>query len=115
MAENTQSIVGSSTPIGYPKLAEHIGNHPNLASFRRFAALNARNLLYFQAELIELEEELEKVEQRDHKLWQDGTGDDYTATWYWLGGKGGNDQNKDQLDLVRKLRELLYQYSQCPF
>jgi hypothetical protein len=115
MAEDTQSIAELSTPRGYPKLAEHIGDHPKIASFRRFAALNARNILYFQAELLDLEAELKKVEQRDDKLCQSGAGNDHAATWYWLGGEGGTGQNEDQLNLVRRLRGLLYQYSQCPF
>jgi len=102
----------TTTPLGYPKLAEHFGEHPDFASFRRFGALNSRNLLYYQAELLELEEELEGVERRDNNLSKSGTGNDRAATWYWLGGKGSEIQNnKDQLDLVLKLRGLLHQYS----
>lgn len=102
----------TSTPSGYPKLAEHFGEHPDFASFRRFGALNSRNLLYYQAELLELEEELEGVERRDDSLSKSGTGNDRAATWYWLGGKGKETQNNnDQLLLVMRLRELLQQYS----
>lgn len=100
------------TPIGYPKLAERIANYPNLASFRMFAALNARNILYFQAELLELEKELRQVEADDQALFLGGSRDNYAASWIWLSGGGRNNPNTTQLQLVKRLRGLLYDYSQ---
>ena len=58
---------------GYPKLARFIGERPGFAIFRRFSELNARNLLYLQAELLDVEEELYETEfddQRDQDLKQ---------------------------------------------
>jgi hypothetical protein len=58
---------------GYPKLARFIGERPGFAIFRRFSELNARNLLYLQAELLDVEEELYEAEiddQRDQDLRQ---------------------------------------------
>jgi hypothetical protein len=58
---------------GYPKLARFIGERPGFAIFRRFSELNARNLLYLQAELLDVEEELYETEiddQRDQDLRQ---------------------------------------------
>lgn len=58
---------------GYPKLARFIGERPGFAIFRRFSELNARNLLYLQAELLDIEEELYETEmddQRDQDLRQ---------------------------------------------
>ena len=43
---------------GYDRFAQFMGTHPKLAISRRFGALNLRNLLYLQAELIYLEDEL---------------------------------------------------------
>jgi hypothetical protein len=113
MATNiSQPAVPGPTPLGYPKLAEHLGEHPDFASFRRFGALSSRNLLYYQAELLELEEELEKLERRDSDLSKNGLDEDRASTWYWLGGRGCEEQsNKDQLKLVLRLRGLLQQYS----
>lgn len=48
---------------GYPKLATLLGTTQNYAIYRRFAALNARNLLYHQAKLNHLEHELHDLEQ----------------------------------------------------
>lgn len=97
---------------GYPGLAEHLGKHPDFASFRRFGALGARNLLYYQAELLELEENLRDIELRDKTDCLNNRTGDRAATWYWLGGKGRRDLgNEDQYNLVCRLRVLLQQYS----
>jgi len=51
--------------VGYPKLAEKMKIYPTVAIFRRFNALNARNLLYIQSELSHYENELKKLELLD--------------------------------------------------
>lgn len=42
-------------PIGYPCLSEQMGIKPETLIFRKFVALNARILLYMEAELVDLE------------------------------------------------------------
>ncbi|KZF22469.1 hypothetical protein L228DRAFT_246760 [Xylona heveae TC161] len=49
---------------GYPQLAHEVGTEPSWLIFRRFSVLNARNLLYYQAELVQLEHELNELEAR---------------------------------------------------
>lgn len=44
---------------GYPALAEVMSTNDGLDIFRRFSALNALNLLYMQAEILDLELELQ--------------------------------------------------------
>lgn len=53
--------------MGYAALAKLMSRHSQLAIFRGFSDLNTKNLLYFQAELIELENELNRKqhEQRN--------------------------------------------------
>lgn len=51
---------------GYPGLAKVMGPHPGMALFKRFAVLNARNLLYMQAELIDLELQFDILTSQDH-------------------------------------------------
>jgi hypothetical protein len=46
----------------YSRLSKLIGTHQDLAIFRKFASLNAKNILYMQAELIHLQAELENIE-----------------------------------------------------
>jgi hypothetical protein len=57
---------------GYTKLASLLGAHPDLAIYRRFGKLNAKNLLYLQAELVSLEERLEECVKKDQ---ESGDGD----------------------------------------
>lgn len=53
--------------MGYPMLAGLMGLRPQMGIFRRFAYLNAQNLLYMQAELVCLEKQLKEVQDRDAK------------------------------------------------
>ena len=50
---------------GYTKVAELMGRHPELAMVRKFRTANMKNLLYMQAEITYLEEELHQMERRD--------------------------------------------------
>ncbi|MCJ1307123.1 hypothetical protein MMC25_000769 [Agyrium rufum] len=50
---------------GYPKLAGILGLKPEIAIFKRFAKLQAENLLFLQAELLQLEQDLEEIVLED--------------------------------------------------
>lgn len=49
----------------YSKLAAVMGTHEELAIFRQFSALNTKNLLYMQSELVHLECELASIASED--------------------------------------------------
>ncbi|KAL8696341.1 MAG: hypothetical protein Q9224_002847 [Gallowayella concinna] len=51
----------------YNKLATVMGDHQELAIFRRFQRLNAKSLLYMQAEILHLESELDMIELEDKR------------------------------------------------
>lgn len=51
----------------YSGLAAFMANHPDIAIFRTFSKLNTKNLLYYQAEIALLEEELNRIEIEDRK------------------------------------------------
>ncbi|KAK6541920.1 hypothetical protein TWF694_007696 [Orbilia ellipsospora] len=53
---------------GYPSTAAIISTDPELSVYRRFDRLNARNFLYYQAELMYLESELDKMDEEDRIL-----------------------------------------------
>ncbi|KAF1950478.1 hypothetical protein CC80DRAFT_426686 [Byssothecium circinans] len=101
---------------GYPKLAGRMGAMPEVAMFRRFGALNCRNLLYLQSELVELENKLRRLEYEDS---QSTVGDKrFFARDHWL--LMASTQMKDgvlrsgdtkQLDLVRQIRGVLKEYN----
>lgn len=87
--------------------------------FRRFGALNARNLLYLQNDLVMLEQELKLVEAEDAKS-DKGKKERYSRNAYWLSNsderiKGQlRDGDTRQRDLVLQMRSLLNEYSMSP-
>ena len=50
---------------GYPKLSSLMASYPTAAIFRRFGELNMLNLLRLQAELQDLEAQLQEVRDED--------------------------------------------------
>lgn len=96
---------------GYPRMAAHMGLIPETAMFRRFGALNFRNLLYFQSELATIEDDLNELEWEDNKSPM-GKKQDYVRDYYWLGSAtAARDGDAKQRELVMKLRETLDRYS----
>ncbi|KAJ4348947.1 hypothetical protein N0V95_005032 [Ascochyta clinopodiicola] len=97
--------------IGYPKLAAKIEILPEAAIFRRFGALNAQDLLYYQAELTYLEQALRAQQKLDHDD-QKGHGKSYATNWIWLKNSTA-EGNGRQLDLVLEIREKLAKYNKA--
>ena len=95
--------------VGYPKLAAKIEILPEAAIYRRFGALNAQNLLYYQAELTYLEQKLREQQKLDSND-QKGHGQSYAINWFWLKHSKTEGDGR-QLDLVLEIRELLAKYS----
>ena len=102
---------------GYPKLAGRMGVMPEIAMFRRFGALNARNILYMQNELVILENQLKQFEVEDSKS-KEGKKRFYRRNSFWIqtSDMEVNDEPRDgdkrQLDLVMRMRKLLHEYSE---
>jgi hypothetical protein len=86
-------------PKGYPKLAARTEVQPELAIYRRFGALNAQSLLYYQAELVDIEEKL--IAQQEQE---------YASNWFRL-KDSAIDGDMKQLNLVVRMREILKDYS----
>jgi hypothetical protein len=80
----------TSTPhIGYGLVSEFISSDADLNIFRRFLALNARNILYLQSELMELEARLEQLDEEANDRTR---GNDVWAqprSWRAIKKKGG--------------------------
>ncbi len=94
---------------GYAKLARTMGRYPELAIFRAFRTLNMQNLLYLQAELMTLEQNLEVIAILDNTSGNPGK-EAYQNSWAAL-SKSKNEGDTMQLDKVLTIREKLKEYS----
>jgi hypothetical protein len=103
---------------GYPRLADEIGRQPELGIYRKFPALNAQDLLYMQAEIIELEWQLRHTEKEDSEC-NDEWRPRYSEDWWILEnaarleGYHEDHPSLKQRNLFQRLRPLLAQYSKC--
>lgn len=93
-------------PIGYGAVAAAMDADTDLAIYRRYGALNARNILYLQSELLVLEERLQQLD-----VDADGPGNsaDVRAvprSWYNL-----EKQHGEHLEVVMLIRDRLEKYS----
>ncbi|PVH73652.1 hypothetical protein DL98DRAFT_606918 [Cadophora sp. DSE1049] len=101
-------LAKSGAPEGYPQVAEFMGEYPTLAMVRRFRGLNARNLLYLQAELVLIEKKLQEVEKADAK--NDAT-KQYSKDYFWLMESATESEGGDQWRLIMEMRDKLREYN----
>jgi hypothetical protein len=101
---------------GFPSLAAFIASdndHTSLV-FRRFDLLAARNLLYLQSELAEMEAQLETFDAEDHKV-EDGSLDMKCCAMKWEKFRDmsatGNEEATKRMDLILAIRKKLKEYS----
>lgn len=97
---------------GYQKLAALMGSHPCLSIYRQFAALNFKNLLYMQAELVHLEAQLSAIVQEDNES-RDPKRDQLECCWILLKESANMPGKNLQWDKMMQIRERLKEYSQC--
>jgi hypothetical protein len=125
-----------SGPIGLQGLSIQIAEDPFLSSFRQFAALNARNLLFLQSELATFERKLLELDARlqatndvanhgtrqgeygttrkDEKRVEDTSGaeeDRQARTSENGNGNGNKDQSNEIRELNLQIRDALDTYS----
>ena len=86
------------TRKGYPKLAAWMAKHPETAIFRKFGDLQLRSLLYMQARLISLEQDLDILAERDSNL-------DYDCDYQALADSSEDGEGEDGLQ-KQKLLEI---------
>ncbi|KAK8132172.1 hypothetical protein PG999_000345 [Apiospora kogelbergensis] len=99
---------------GYTKISNLMGCQDTCAIYRRFRRLNSLNLLYLQAELTHLEEELEILAKRDAA---DPERQFHARDWWSLahnndeGDEGYDEEAAEQWEKVLEVREKLEQYN----
>ncbi|KAL6714013.1 hypothetical protein ACLMJK_008507 [Lecanora helva] len=97
---------------GYEKLASLMSSYRGINMYRQFAALNAKNLLYMQAELTHLEAQLSDVIREDSALAATGDVTKESFPFSWSGLKASEDHGGDKLQyrLVMEIRIALDKY-----
>jgi hypothetical protein len=94
---------------GHTKVARFMAHHGEMGILRRFKDLNFKNLLYLQAELVELEKELEDLSRADNAA-IDSPRASYQKHWPLL-RESKSDGSGDQWAKVLQIRKTLKQYS----
>ncbi|KAH8751521.1 hypothetical protein BGZ57DRAFT_973954 [Hyaloscypha finlandica] len=92
---------------GYAKLAQLMATHEEFAILRRFKTLNYQNLLYLQAEIVHLEQELAKLVNRDLAHLDRG---DFAKDWWTLAHANGAEAQQ-QWKKILKIRKKLGKYN----
>lgn len=99
---------------GYPSLAEFITSDRSKSTviFNRFDRLSARNLLYLQAELVELEARQDAFDKEDASADLDGK--QSRRDWGVFKKRSEdplNQRERDRMELVKQIREKIKEYS----
>ncbi|GFG18860.1 hypothetical protein IFM5058_09441 [Aspergillus udagawae] len=102
---NQASTSRASKIDGYDKVAAWIASDRGLSIYRRFARLNAKNLLYLQAEIVAVAEDLREIIDEDQKSDDTKAQRFSTSVWYL--------KNTPSLQWERflELRRLLNEYN----
>jgi hypothetical protein len=100
------------TMHGYERLAGLMANDKGLSIFRSFKKLNAKNLLYLQAEIVNVQTELEGIIEADETS-QDEDREKFSTSVCFL--KEGIESGSEQWAKVLELRELLDKYSESAY
>ncbi|ETN46597.1 uncharacterized protein HMPREF1541_00783 [Cyphellophora europaea CBS 101466] len=95
---------------GYARIAEQTSYHPSLGIYRRFAALNAQNILYLQAEIHELEADLRSYAAADAAQPKHTARAHYSRNWHKLARAQGED--RQQWHTIETLRAKLKEYNE---
>ncbi|OAL40534.1 hypothetical protein AYO20_00270 [Fonsecaea nubica] len=99
---------------GYTKIASFMGLHPESAQVLRFSDLNLQNILYLQAEIYGLREDLRKIEAQTQNASSDDL-KDFALDWFTLAStQDENGRVNQQWQKFLQLRPLLKEYSIHP-
>lgn len=93
---------------GYPRVAHLMSKYEEFAILKRFKALNYQDLLYRQAEITYLQEDLEKLAERDAT---DPARQFYTKDWWALAHTESKKAGGEQWRKVQQIRKKLDDYS----
>jgi hypothetical protein len=93
-------------PRGYHRLADLMGQYPEVSIFRRFGSLNMLNLLSLQAELIDLQ-----IQFRDICIEDEESPDDSEKRFSTYFRQLRNSEDSLQYTMLLDIRQKLQEYS----
>ena len=96
---------------GWPKLVDVMVENPDFESFQAFRDLNIKSLLYYQAELVQLREDLHALEWEDHRKGGKSARSCSSVRSLLLSADRKEGGAQDQLNKIKKIREVLKEYS----
>lgn len=99
------------TMEGYAKVARLMAKYEEFGILKRFKTLTYQDLLYRQAEIIYLQEDLEKLAERDST---DAARQFYTKDWWALAHTKPKQEGGEQWRKVQQIRKKLDDYSTTP-
>ena len=107
---------------GFAELAEFIASDNDILLFRKFGALGARNLLYLQAELQELEARLKRIDEEDLReiantkdISEKMDVDRGARDWDFMTREAcdGNGRQAKKMKLILEIRRVIKEYRNC--
>jgi len=105
----SSTVAWRKHPSGYPRFSERIAVKPETGIYRRFDALNARRILYLQAELCVLELAIQEIEARDSTD-KENKRSGYATDYQEMLDTPSN-QHREQLELIKEMGRKLDEYS----
>ena len=112
-------------PTGFHRYSLHITRDASFSTYRRFAVLNTRNILYLQSELADLEEQLQRLDAQGSGEEVDNDIRAISRSWRKMRDAGNSFQEsktadanvpesqdpRDTWSVVLKIRRVLKEYS----
>ena len=95
---------------GYARIAKFMGRHPESALVSQFSDLNMQNILYLQAEIYGLREDLRQIEEQNSNASSE-INRSFSNDWYLLAHTEESDGSDRQWQIMKELRPLLREYS----
>lgn len=104
---------------GFPSLSALLSSDPDLQVYRRFNRLASRNLLYLQAEILDLEARLKEFDaddvdiagaEEDGSDWMDIKLNARCWEVFRERAEQGNKKEHERMKLIREIRERLAEY-----
>jgi hypothetical protein len=104
---------------GWPCLAELMFKHPGFESFQAFRDLRIKSLLYYQAELVKLRQELHILEWENHSngdfVFSDQLSERVDFLLKTETMSSPEDKGKKQILKIKEIRKVLKEYSKKSF